>query len=71
LAIPLQKKLEMNKFKDKLAIVTGGNSGIGYATAKELTAQGAKVLITGRRKDALEKAAREIGAIPFLLHQLQ
>ncbi len=59
----------MNKFKDKLAIVTGGNSGIGYATAKELTAQGAKVLITGRRKDALEKAAREIGAIPFVADQ--
>lgn len=59
----------MNKFKDKVAIVTGGNSGIGYATAKEFIAQGAKVIITGRRKDAVEKAAQEIGAVPFVADQ--
>lgn len=59
----------MNTFKNKLAIVTGGNSGIGYATAKELVAHGAKVIITGRRKEAIEKAAEEIGAIPFVADQ--
>ncbi|MBW8523621.1 SDR family oxidoreductase [Chryseobacterium chendengshani] len=59
----------MNKFNNKLAIVTGGNSGIGYATAKELVAEGAKVIITGRRKDAIEKAAKELGAIPFVADQ--
>lgn len=59
----------MNTFNNKLAIVTGGNSGIGYATAKELIAQGAKVIITGRRKDAIEKAAEELGAIPFVADQ--
>lgn len=59
----------MNRFKDKVAIVTGGNSGIGYATAKELISEGAKVVITGRRKGALEKAAQEIGAIPFVADQ--
>lgn len=59
----------MNKFNNKLAIVTGGNSGIGYATAKELIAEGAKVIITGRRKDAIEKAAEELGAIPFVADQ--
>jgi len=57
------------KFNNKLAIVTGGNSGIGYATAKELTAEGAKVIITGRRKEAVEKAAEELGAIPFVADQ--
>lgn len=59
----------MNKFNNKLAIVTGGNSGIGYATAKELIAEGAKVIITGRRKEAIEKAAEDLGAIPFVADQ--
>jgi len=59
----------MSKFNNKLAIVTGGNSGIGYATAKELIAEGAKVIITGRRKEAIEKAAEELGAIPFVADQ--
>lgn len=59
----------MKKFNNKLAIVTGGNSGIGYATAKELLTEGAKVIITGRRKEALEKAAEELGAIPFVADQ--
>jgi NAD(P)-dependent dehydrogenase (short-subunit alcohol dehydrogenase family) len=59
----------MNKFNNKLAIVTGGNSGIGYATTKELIAEGAKVIITGRRKEAIEKAAKELGAIPFVADQ--
>lgn len=59
----------MNAFNNKLAIVTGGNSGIGYATAKELIAEGAKVIITGRRKEAIEKAAGELGAIPFVADQ--
>lgn len=59
----------MKKFNNKLAIVTGGNSGIGYATAKELITEGAKVIITGRRKEAIEKAAEELGAIPFIADQ--
>ncbi|KIC61382.1 SDR family oxidoreductase [Chryseobacterium taiwanense] len=59
----------MKKFNNKLAIVTGGNSGIGYATAKELIEEGAKVIITGRRKEAVEKAAEELGAIPFVADQ--
>lgn len=59
----------MNKFSNKVAVVTGGNSGIGYATAKELAAQGAKVIITGRRKEALESAAKELGVHFFLADQ--
>lgn len=50
----------MKNLKDKVALVTGGNSGIGYATAKRLKASGANVIITGRRKDAIEKAAAEL-----------
>lgn len=59
----------MSQFNNKLAIVTGGNSGIGYATAKELIANGAKVIITGRRKEAIEKAAEELGATPIVADQ--
>lgn len=59
----------MGKLSNKVALVTGGNSGIGYATAKELVAQGATVIITGRRLEAIEKAAKEIGAIPFVADQ--
>jgi NAD(P)-dependent dehydrogenase (short-subunit alcohol dehydrogenase family) len=59
----------MKKFENKVAVVTGGNSGIGYAAAKEFVARGAKVIMTGRRKDAIEKAAREIEAIPFVADQ--
>lgn len=55
--------------KNKIAVVTGGNSGIGLATAKELIATGATVIITGRRKDAVEQVAKEIGAIAFVVDQ--
>lgn len=46
---------------NKVAVVTGGSSGIGLATAKRLVAEGAFVFITGRRKDELAKAAAELG----------
>jgi NAD(P)-dependent dehydrogenase (short-subunit alcohol dehydrogenase family) len=59
----------MNNLTGKIALVTGGNSGIGYATAKELKEQGAEVIITGRRKDAIEKAAAELGATGFVADQ--
>lgn len=55
--------------QNKVAVITGGNSGIGYATAKELKASGAIVMITGRRKEAIEKAAEELGVIPFVADQ--
>ncbi|MGY5958023.1 NAD(P)-dependent dehydrogenase, short-chain alcohol dehydrogenase family [Kosakonia sp. BK9b] len=45
----------------KIALVTGGTSGIGLATAKELVAQGAQVFITGRRQKELDAAVAEIG----------
>lgn len=53
----------MNKLEGKVAVVTGGNSGIGYETAKLFKAQGARVVIIGRRPDAVEKAAGELGVI--------
>ncbi|MNF56750.1 2-(R)-hydroxypropyl-CoM dehydrogenase [compost metagenome] len=50
----------MDNLKNKVAVITGGNSGIGYATAKQFKEQGATVIITGRRKEAIEKAASEL-----------
>src|ERR1043165_5679670 len=51
----------MKKFEGKVALVTGGNSGFGYAAAQELKEQGARVIITGRRQEAVAAAARQLG----------
>lgn len=51
----------MNNLQGKTAVVTGGNSGIGYATAKLMKAAGAKVIITGRDAAKVKKAADELG----------
>src|SRR4051794_32905108 len=57
------------KLEGKTAVVTGGTSGIGFSTARELKAQGAKVLLTGRKKELVDKAAKEIGAIGMVSDQ--
>lgn len=49
------------KLKDKIAVITGGNSGIGLATAQEFKAQGARVIIIGRKPEAVAEAAKNIG----------
>jgi NAD(P)-dependent dehydrogenase (short-subunit alcohol dehydrogenase family) len=51
----------MGQFDGKTAVVTGGSTGIGLATAERLAAEGAHVFITGRREAELEKAVGAIG----------
>jgi NAD(P)-dependent dehydrogenase (short-subunit alcohol dehydrogenase family) len=51
----------MNQLIDKTALVTGGTSGIGLATAQRLAAEGAHVFITGRRQQGVDEAVESIG----------
>jgi NAD(P)-dependent dehydrogenase (short-subunit alcohol dehydrogenase family) len=52
----------MQKLAGKIALITGGNSGLGLATAKRFVAEGAFVFITGRRQAALDAAVKDIGS---------
>ena len=53
---------QAGRFADKVAIITGGGSGIGLATAKMLVAEGAQVVIAGRTRARLEQAAASLGS---------
>jgi NAD(P)-dependent dehydrogenase (short-subunit alcohol dehydrogenase family) len=55
------------RLANKTALITGGNSGIGLATAKLFVAEGAKVAITGRDQAKLEAAAKELGPNAFAI----
>ncbi|MFM0469485.1 glucose 1-dehydrogenase [Paraburkholderia strydomiana] len=52
----------MTKLSGKIAVITGGNSGMGLATAQLFAKEGAKVIITGRRQKELDEAVESIGA---------
>ena len=59
----------MVNLEGKTAVITGGNSGMGYATASKFKELGANVIITGRNQDALDKAATELGVSAILADQ--
>src|SRR5712671_1047569 len=52
---------DMGKLERKIALITGGNGGIGLATAKQFVSEGAHVFVTGRRERELAAAVKEIG----------
>lgn len=52
----------MNRLKDKRALITGGTTGIGLATARQFLEEGARLMVTGLNDDTLAKARRELGA---------
>ena len=59
----------MSKLNGKLAVVTGGNSGIGRAAAEDFIANGATVVITGRNPEKVAAAAAELGATGIVADQ--
>jgi NAD(P)-dependent dehydrogenase (short-subunit alcohol dehydrogenase family) len=52
----------MGKLDGKIAVITGGNSGIGLATAKRFVQEGAYVFITGRTQAKLDEAVKQVGS---------
>src|SRR5258708_24728253 len=58
----MKRSIAMPRLEGKIAVITGGSSGIGLATAKRFVKEGAYVFITGRRQAELDKSAAEIGS---------
>lgn len=57
--------MSIQELINKVVVVTGGNSGIGYSAAKQFKEEGAKVIITGRSEEKVKTAASELGVLGF------
>jgi len=55
----------MERLKNKVAVITGGGSGVGLATAREFIANGAKVVVFGKTHDNVQQAVKELGKNSF------
>lgn len=60
-----KKNKTMGKLEGKVAVITGGTSGIGLATAQEFVSNGAKVVVFGRGQEALDAAVKQLGSNSF------
>jgi NAD(P)-dependent dehydrogenase (short-subunit alcohol dehydrogenase family) len=58
---PFTRRIQMKRYEDKKVVIIGGTSGMGLATSKMLLDGGARVLVTGRSKEGLESAQKELG----------
>jgi NAD(P)-dependent dehydrogenase (short-subunit alcohol dehydrogenase family) len=56
-----QKEQQLNRLQGKVAVITGGSSGMGFATAEQFVREGAYVYIMGRREKDLDAAVAKIG----------
>src|ERR1700687_1177486 len=56
--------ISMKSFQDRVVLITGGSSGIGLALARKLAAEGARVWLVGRRKQALDEALTQLKQYP-------
>ena len=56
-----QEEQQLNRLQGKIAVITGGSSGMGFATAEQFVSEGAYVYITGRRQKELDAAVAKIG----------
>lgn len=54
----------MTRYPNKVALITGGTSGMGLATAQRLISEGARVVITGRDRDRLDATTKDLGERP-------
>jgi NAD(P)-dependent dehydrogenase (short-subunit alcohol dehydrogenase family) len=61
---------ETKKLQGKLAVITGGTTGIGLSAAKLFVKEGAYVFITGRRQKELDEAVKAIGAISLVFKEI-
>ena len=59
----------MSNLQGKTVVITGGNSGMGYATAKKFRELGASVIITGRHRHAVDEAAATLGVTGVVADQ--
>ncbi|WP_299740930.1 SDR family oxidoreductase [uncultured Roseobacter sp.] len=59
------KATHAGRLSGKKAVITGGTTGIGFATAKSFVAEGAEVIITGRKQEGVDRALSELGAGAF------
>jgi NAD(P)-dependent dehydrogenase (short-subunit alcohol dehydrogenase family) len=58
---PFSRRIHTKRYEGKKVVIIGGTSGMGLATAKMLLDGGARVLVTGRSKEGLESAQKELG----------